>query len=51
VLATNQRAIKPYRSLCFVEEGRLRQAQWQHGKYGDVLLMGLLIEDYRRDAR
>lgn len=50
VLATNERAIKLYRSLDFVEEGRLRQAQWQQGKYVDVLLMGLLIEEYRRDT-
>jgi [ribosomal protein S5]-alanine N-acetyltransferase len=50
VLATNERAIRLYRSVGFVEEGRLRQAQWQQGEYVDVLLMGLLIEEYRRDA-
>jgi ribosomal-protein-alanine N-acetyltransferase len=51
VVASNEHAIKLYRSLGFVEEGRLRQAQWQQGKYVDVLLMGLLIEEYDRDAR
>jgi RimJ/RimL family protein N-acetyltransferase len=48
VLATNERAVKLYRSLGFVEEGRLRQATWKSGKYVDVLIMGLLIEEYRR---
>jgi ribosomal-protein-alanine N-acetyltransferase len=50
VLATNERAIKLYRSLGFVEEGRLRQAQWKAGKYVDVLVMALLSEEYRRDG-
>jgi RimJ/RimL family protein N-acetyltransferase len=50
VLATNERSIKLCRSLGFVDEGRLRQAQWQHGNYVDVILMGLLAEEYRRDA-
>ena len=50
VLATNDRAMKLYRSIGFVEEGRLRQAQWRQGKYVDVVLMGLLSEDYIRDA-
>jgi RimJ/RimL family protein N-acetyltransferase len=48
VLANNERAIKLYRSLGFIEEGRLRQATWKSGKYVDVLIMGLLIEEYRR---
>lgn len=50
VLATNERAAHLYRSLGFVDEGRLRQAHWQQGAYVDMLLMGLLIEEYRRDA-
>jgi RimJ/RimL family protein N-acetyltransferase len=50
VLASNERAIKLYRSLGFVEEGRLRQAAWQSGNFVDVILMGLLIEEYHRDA-
>jgi len=49
VLATNERAIKLYRALSFVEEGRLRQAQWKRGRYIDVLVMGLLSEEYRRN--
>jgi len=50
VLETNERALNLYRSLGFVDEGRLRQAHWQHGTFVDVLIMGLLIEDYRRDG-
>jgi RimJ/RimL family protein N-acetyltransferase len=50
VLETNERAISLYHSLGFVDEGRLRQAHRQQGRWIDVLLMGLLIEEYRRDA-
>ena len=50
VLATNERAINLDRSLGFVEEGRLREAQWRGGRYVDVIVMGLLAEEYRRDA-
>jgi RimJ/RimL family protein N-acetyltransferase len=48
VLATNERAIRLYRSLGFVEEGRLREAQIREGNYVDVLVMGLLSTEYRR---
>lgn len=50
VIETNERAIHLYHSLGFVDEGRLRQAYWQQGAYVDMLLMGLLIEEYRRDG-
>ena len=46
VLATNERAAKLYRSLGFVDEGRLRQAQFKAGQYVDVLLMGLLRSEH-----
>ena len=45
VLATNERAHKLYRSLGFVEEGRLRQAQFKNGEFVDVILMGLFREE------
>lgn len=51
VLATNERAIKLYHSLGFVDEGRLRQAQYRQGQYLDVLVMGLLAEEYPRGTR
>ena len=50
VLETNERAISLYRSLGFVDEGRMRQAHRKQGSWVDVLLMGLLVEEYRRDA-
>jgi RimJ/RimL family protein N-acetyltransferase len=50
VLETNERAIRLYRSLGFVDEGRLRQAYRKQGDWIDVLLMGLLVAEYRRDA-
>jgi RimJ/RimL family protein N-acetyltransferase len=42
VLATNQRAHDLYASLGFVDEGRLRQAQYKDGAFVDVIVMGLL---------
>jgi RimJ/RimL family protein N-acetyltransferase len=48
VLATNERAYKLYRSLGFVEEGRLRQAAHKNGAYVDVILMGLFREELAR---
>lgn len=49
VLSTNDRAYKLYRSIGFVEEGRLRQAQYKDGAYMDVIVMGLLRDEYERD--
>jgi len=46
VLSSNERAIRLYNGVGFREEGRLRQAQYKHGQYLDVLLMGLLREEY-----
>jgi len=46
VLATNERAIRLYRGMGFVEEGRLRQAQFKEGEYVDVVAMGLLKSEY-----
>jgi RimJ/RimL family protein N-acetyltransferase len=42
VLATNDRAIRLYTLLGFVEEGRCRQAQFKDDGYVDVVLMSLL---------
>lgn len=46
VLATNERAIKLYRSCGFKDEGRLREGQYKNGEYVDVLLMGLLRREF-----
>lgn len=50
VLASNERAIRLYRRMGFVEEGRFRQAQFKEGHYVDVVAMGLLISEFS-DAR
>ena len=51
VLATNTAAIHLYRSLGFEQEAQLRQAQYKSGVYVDILIMGMLREDYfARDA-
>lgn len=49
VLATNERAIRLYESLGFSEEGRLREAQFRGGRFLDVILMGVLQGEARRD--
>lgn len=48
VLSTNERAMKLYRSVGFIDEGRMRQAQYKSGQYVDVLMMGLLKSEYRQ---
>ncbi len=46
VLETNRRAQDLYARLGFVVEGRLRQHQLKGGCHVDVILMGLLREEY-----
>jgi RimJ/RimL family protein N-acetyltransferase len=48
VLVDNPRAVRCYEKCGFVREGLLRQESYVDGKYRDVLLMGLLREDYER---
>ena len=45
-LASNERAIRSYRSLGFQEEGRLRQHDYSNGHYEDVICMGLLRNEW-----
>ena len=45
VLADNRRAIELYRSVGFVDEGVMRQAQYKDGVYKDVMLMSILQQD------
>ncbi|MEX1253437.1 MAG: GNAT family protein [Dehalococcoidia bacterium] len=42
----NARAIACYRTCGFVEEGRLRQHRFRHGRYWDVLFMGVLRDEF-----
>ena len=46
VFETNPRAIHVYQNLGFTEEGRLRQAHYHAGQYEDLILMGLLSEEW-----
>ncbi len=48
VVDTNERARHVYEKLGFVVEGRLREHQVKHGRHVDVIVMGLLRDDYRR---
>lgn len=47
VFESNQRAIRSYEKAGFVNEGRLRQAEFQEGKYVDVLCMSVLRSEWR----
>jgi RimJ/RimL family protein N-acetyltransferase len=54
VNGTNERAIRCYRSVGFIEEGRQSQQVWSAGQYLDLVLMGLLRDDwltYRKPIR
>ncbi|MFX0134487.1 MAG: GNAT family N-acetyltransferase [Candidatus Hodarchaeota archaeon] len=43
----NVRAIKSYKKVGFIEEGRKRQFIWINGKYHDAIVMGILAEDWK----
>lgn len=42
----NERAIRAYRAVGFVEEGRQREQVWSGGRYEDTVLMGLFRSDW-----
>jgi RimJ/RimL family protein N-acetyltransferase len=46
VQGSNERAIRSYRAVGFVEEGRLREQAWSGGRYEDIVLMGLFRSDF-----
>ncbi len=48
VFASNVGAIKLYRNFGFCEEGRKRRARKLDGMYDDILLFGLLREEWER---
>ncbi len=48
VLADDPRAVACYTKVGFVEEGRLRQRDWRDGEYHDVLIMGILDQDWAK---
>jgi RimJ/RimL family protein N-acetyltransferase len=45
-LATNEPALRAYRTCGFVEEGRLREHAYVEGSYVDVVLMAILRTDW-----
>ena len=51
VLDSNIRARHIYARLGFVDEGRLRRAAFVAGAPADVIVMGLLREEFRKPAR
>jgi UDP-4-amino-4,6-dideoxy-N-acetyl-beta-L-altrosamine N-acetyltransferase len=46
VFEHNMRGIKAYEHAGFMHEGRMRQAQFQNGRYYDVLFMSVLSDEY-----
>ena len=46
VYADNPRAKRAYEKAGFVEEGRLRQAVYKHGKYDDIFVMSVLRSEW-----
>jgi RimJ/RimL family protein N-acetyltransferase len=46
VLADNERALRSYRAVGFVEEGRLRQDSWSEGRFKDSVVMGILRAEW-----
>ena len=47
VFETNSRAVHSYEKAGFVQEGRMRQAYYQEGKFIDVLLMSVLHSEWQ----
>lgn len=47
VLATNERAIRAYSAVGFIEEGRLRRYMWSNGNYVDWVCMSVLREEWQ----
>mgnify|MGYP000327156980 CR=1 FL=1 len=46
VFAFNERAIRSYRSVGFVVEGRAREAIWRDGRWWDEISMSILDSDW-----
>ncbi len=45
-LASHQAALRCYRAVGFVEEGRLCEHAWVEGRYDDVVLLAVLASDW-----
>ena len=49
VFETNPRGLRAYEKAGFVQEGRLRQAEYQDGKYIDMLVLSVLASEWKDD--
>jgi len=49
--AENERALRAYRAVGFVEEGRLREHADYNGRYVDVVVMGMLRSEWEERRR
>ena len=47
VFAFNERAIRSYRKVGFVVEGRAREAIWREGRFHDEIQMSILDDEWR----
>ncbi len=47
VFSFNERAIRSYRKVGFLVEGRAREAIWRDGRYWDEIGMSILEDDWR----
>lgn len=47
VFAFNERALRTYRRVGFVLEGRARQAIWRDGRFWDEISMSILSDEWR----
>ncbi len=45
-LSTNEPGLRAYRACGFLEEGRLRQHEWFDGRYVDLIIMGVLRDEW-----
>jgi RimJ/RimL family protein N-acetyltransferase len=48
--ATNEAAVRCYKHVGFVDEGRMRQALYRDGHYHDIVILGLLRDDWLDDT-
>ncbi len=47
----NKRAIRCYEKVGFSVEGRIREGRFIEGEYYDVILMGLLVREFRNEEQ
>lgn len=48
VFSFNERAIKLYEKMGFIHEGKFRQALYRMGKWHDIVIMGILKDEYHK---